>query len=99
VRGSTTSSLKLEMLSEAGIDPFLISLAESSITGNLDGFIRGLNTLIINIPPNLRDAQKESYISKIQHLAPVIQNTSLINLIFISSTSVYGNIQGSVTEE
>jgi nucleoside-diphosphate-sugar epimerase len=99
VRGSTTTPLKLEVLSEAGIDPFLISLAESGTSGDLDAFITGLNTLIINIPPNLRGSQKENYTSKIQHLGHVLQNTTLKNIIFISSTSVYGDIQGSVTED
>lgn len=98
MRGTTTTPQKMEMLLEMGIDPFQISLTENGIFGDLDGFVRDLNTLIINIPPNLRGIQKESYTSKIQHLGHAIQNSSLKNLIFISSTSVYGDVPGTVTE-
>ncbi|HUH47522.1 MAG TPA: hypothetical protein VLZ54_10245, partial [Arenibacter sp.] len=98
VRGSTTTVQKLKALSEAGIEPFLISLAENGTTGDMDTFITGLNTMIINIPPNLRGVQKESYKNKIQHLSHALQNTSLENLIFISSISVYGDVHGRITE-
>lgn len=99
VNGTTTTPQKIEILSEVGIGPFLISLSEDGIVGNLNGFIGESDTLIVNIPPNLRAAKKENFINKIRHLARAIQDTGLKNLIFISSTSVYGDIVGHITEE
>lgn len=98
VKGTTSTPQKMDVLLEAGIDPFLISLGENGITGDLEDFVKDLNTLIINIPPNLRGSKRESYIHKIQHLGRAIRNTSLKNCIFISSTSVYGDISGAATE-
>lgn len=99
VRGSTTTAKKMGTLLEDGIEPFLISLSENGISGDITRFLEGLQTLIINIPPNLRSVKKENYIDKIRNLGSAIQNTSLKNIVFISSTSVYGSLQGYITED
>lgn len=99
VFGTTTSYSKMELLQDANIVPFTIDLTENGIKGNIKSFLAELDLLIINVPPKLRSTPKESYIKKMQHLYDEIKKTRLDRIIFISSTSVYGDIEGRVTED
>ena len=64
VRGTTTSEYKLGMLQKEGITPFLISLSEEKIVGDISGFLADAEVLVINIPPKLRDGNIENYVKK-----------------------------------
>ena len=99
VHGTTTSEYKLGMLRKEGIAPFLISLTEDSIVGGISGFLVDAEVLIINIPPKLRGGNKENYVKKIQLLLESVKAFKTKKVIFVSSTSVYGNIEGEVMEE
>jgi nucleoside-diphosphate-sugar epimerase len=108
IKGSTTSVEKLSILENSGIQPYLIALSEDKTTGNLDGFLENSKILIIDIPPKLRVNSKEDFISKIENLIPFIEKSTVEKVLFISSTSVYGDSSSfdcaqddtlSVTEE
>ena len=99
VKGSTTSDDKLAVLKNAGIIPFKIELSAAEIEGNVVDFLDKSDILIIDIPPKLRNLANESFVAKIQNLIPFIEKSSAINVIFISSTSVYGEENGLVSEE
>ncbi len=106
VNGSTTSSEKLAVLENSGIHPFQITLDSDSISGNIETFLRGSKTLIIDIPPKLRGNSKDplnalgmSFVGKIETLIPFIEKSEIESLIFVSSTSVYGDDNSIVTEE
>lgn len=99
VRGSTTSKKKLELLQAKGIAPYLISISENSIDGNISEFLSDVSVLIINIPPGLRGSSSENFVRKMQLLHSEIKRYDVKRLIFVSSTSVYGNLQGEVTEQ
>ena len=99
VKGTTTSSDKLNTLSNLGITPFLIQLHESEITGDLPAFLTDMDLLIVNIPPRLRKSGAESYIKKMKLLLRYVQKARIPQLLFVSSTSVYGDIQGEITED
>lgn len=105
VKGSTTSESKVHSLASLGITPFLISLDSKSITGTIDDFLFESETLIIDIPPQLRGksnitlSEEKTFVNKIKNLIPHIENSSVQNVLFISSTSVYGEINGTITEE
>lgn len=100
VKGTTTSNEKLAVLNEKGIIPFHISISENKIHGSIAQFLESVAILIINIPPKLRGkGPKESYIAKIELLHRAIQKSNVKNLIFVSSTAVYGNAKGIVTEK
>jgi nucleoside-diphosphate-sugar epimerase len=101
VKGSTTSFDKLSVLENFGIQPYLIALSEDKTTGNFDGFLENSQILIIDVPPKLRGSEKENFVSKIKNVIPFIEKSSIENVIFISSTSVYGDTSTalSVTEE
>lgn len=111
IKGSTTSEDKLSQLKSVGIAPFLINLSphstktEQEIT-SIQDFLNGSKTVIINIPPQLRGknidalaAQEKVFVSKIKNLIPFIEESTIENVLFVSSTSVYGEADGSVNEE
>ena len=99
VNGSTTSKDKLPSFSAAGIQPFLISLSETQITGDINLFLSNADVLIINVPPKLRGENKENYVQKMKLIRIALQSSSVKKVIFVSSTSVYGDIDGEVTEK
>ena len=99
VNGSTTSVEKLSVLENLGIQPYLIALESNNISGNIETFLRGSKTLIIDIPPKLRGNTKEDFVGKIKTVIPFIEKSTVENVLFISSTSVYGDDNSTVTEE
>jgi nucleoside-diphosphate-sugar epimerase len=101
IKGSTTSNEKLLVLKNLGIQRFQIELSETRIQGEVDSFLENSKILIIDIPPKLRGNSKENFVSKIRNLIPLIEKSGVENVIFISSTSVYGDTSTalSVTEE
>lgn len=98
VNGSTTSEEKLAKLQLKGIKPFVLRLSEDKITGQIDTFLADASILIINVPPNLRGKHQESYVKKMQLLHQKTLQSSIKQVIFVSSTSVYGTIEGEVVE-
>lgn len=98
VKGSTTSSNKISILENVGIQPFLISLNENEILGNFEKFIENSEILIIDIPPKLRGNEKENFVTKIQNLIPFLENSDVKKVLFVSSTSVYADDNSVVTE-
>ena len=99
VNGSTTSQKKLSILENLGIQPYLIALSEDKTVGNLNDFLENSKILIIDVPPKLRGSEKENFVSKIKNAIPFIEKSTVENLLFISSTSVYGEDNLVVTEE
>ncbi|MEZ7499260.1 SDR family NAD(P)-dependent oxidoreductase [Flavobacterium sp. Arc3] len=99
VNGSTTSADKISKLENVGIHPFLISLETDGVTGRITDFLKDSSILIIDIPPKLRGTNKENFVSKIEALIPFIEKSTIENVLFISSTSVYGDANDQVTEE
>ncbi|GAA4111092.1 epimerase [Aquimarina addita] len=91
VKGSTTSISKLDSLQKEGISPFLVSLTESATKGSINAFLEESEILIINVPPGLRRNPDSNFVAKIQNLIPHIENSSIKNVLFISSTSVYAD--------
>jgi len=99
VHGSTTNKDKLDALEKEGIKPFLVILGEESVSGSLAEFLVQVDILIINIPPRLRGNYKENYVLKMNLLHNEIGKSSVKKIVFVSSTSVYGTVEGEVTEE
>jgi nucleoside-diphosphate-sugar epimerase len=99
VNGSTTSEAKISKLETAGIHPFLIAIETEGVLGAINDFLKDSSILIIDIPPKLRGANKENFVAKIEALIPFIEKATIENILFISSTSVYGDDNDQVTEE
>lgn len=95
VKGSTTSESKLDLLKNAGISPFQIQLEEHQIIGNIEDFLKETNVLVIDIPPGLRretsTSKEMTFVNKIKNLIPFIEKSDVQKVVFVSSTSVYGD--------
>ncbi len=99
VKGSTTSIEKMQPLENAGITPFLLRLTEAGVEGEIAEFLLGLEVLVIDIPPRLRGKNSEDYVKKMVGLYRAIKDSLLKKIMFVSSTSVYGELEGVVTEQ
>lgn len=108
VKGSTTSVGKLSILKNSGIQAFQIELSETKIQGEVDSFLENSKILIIDVPPKLRGSSTDpstalrmTFVEKIKNVIPFIEKSTVENVLFISSTSVYGDTSTSlsVTEE
>ncbi|MCW2119322.1 SDR family NAD(P)-dependent oxidoreductase [Flavobacterium sp. 7A] len=106
IKGSTTSIDKKATLEKAGIKHYSIALQTEFVSNLIPDFLEGSDILIIAIPPKLRgknkdysDANKNSFIKKIQNLLPFIEKSTVEKLLFISSTAVYGEVNATITED
>ena len=95
VKGSTTSESKLDVLKNAGISPFQIQLEEHQIIGNITDFLKETDVLVIDIPPGLRrefsTSLEMTFVNKVKTLIPFIEKSGIQKVVFVSSTSVYGD--------
>lgn len=98
IKGSTTSLEKMNVLKEAGIAPFQITLLEDVIEGEIVSFLENSSVLIVDIPPKLRgnptdasSAHKKTFVAKIQTLISYIEQSTVKKVLFVSSTSVYAD--------
>ncbi len=98
VKGSTTSRDKLNVLSSKNIDPFLLDL-NPAITGNRINDFFNSEILIIDIPPGGKDDKINYHPKQVESIIKEIEKSSVTKVIFISSTSVYGNENREVTED
>jgi len=88
IKGSTTSESKLSGFREIGIVPFIINLDD--LKENISAFLDS-EILIVALPSKNIDGFK--------NLLSPIEKSPIKKVIFISSTSVYGNSNEMVTEE
>ena len=93
VKGSTTSEDKLALLEDNKIQPFLLSLFEDKIEGNITDFLNESEILIIDIPPGLRKETSISFVDKIKTLVTQIEKSGIKKVLFVSSTSVYRDVE------
>ena len=99
VNGSTTTKSKISILKEHQIIPFLIDLNSGVEEITIVSFLKNIDVLIINIPPRMKTKSVNAYEEKMRQLHLAIKKTAVKKILFVSSTSVYGEIDGEVTEE
>ncbi|MCH2490001.1 MAG: SDR family oxidoreductase [Flavobacteriales bacterium] len=99
VKGTATSEAKVTNLCSQGYDAHVLEISESGVTGDPKAFLGNLDVLVIMIPPGLRKNTGANYVLKMSHLLSEIQQAEIEHLILISSTSVYSDAQGAVTEK
>lgn len=99
VKGSTTSLDKLPELTERGITAYFLRLTDIGIEGDWQQFFSNIEQLIINIPPKLRKNPEESYLNKLALLLNYFEQKKSLKIILVSSTSVYGDHQYTVSEQ
>lgn len=93
VRGSRTSPERFGDLIDAGIEPHRIHL-EPEFVGE-KGFLE-TDTLVLTLPPERRDDIETYYPAQLRH---ALENAKAEHVVFTSSTSVYPNLNRTVTEE
>lgn len=113
INGSTTSENKLSILKDVGINPFLVILSDPEASGKgalesesaseaINDFLAESEILIIDIPPKLRtntDSSRKLFVEKIETLIPFIEKSTIKKVLFVSSTSVYGDQNDLIIEE
>lgn len=98
IKGSVTSLAKAEILQKSGFEVYPIEISEAGVTGPIKVFLKEVDCLIVLIPPGLRRNTGADYVLKMTHFLEQIELSSTKKVILISSTSVYADEQGLVTE-
>lgn len=95
VKGSRTSVEGARQLSAQGIDGYVVSLDEDGITGS-ENFWQA-DILVVNFP--IPRYHPEQYLLQLKALVDTLNHSGIKQVLFISSTSVYADINGVVTED
>lgn len=97
VKGTTTHSNKMIELKDMGIEPYLLVLPEKT---KLAGSLLKSSYIVISIPPGRKNPNvlHDYPFSVSQIIKRVQQLSEATKVIFISSTSVYGNEEDFIDE-
>ena len=99
IKGSTTTEKKIALLNQNGIDSYLIDLPASLNQKDLKSFLSS-DLLFLNIPPNGIDKEsKNAYQEVVRTVLQTAVKQKVSWIIFVSSTSVYDDHAGLVTED
>lgn len=96
VWGSVTSTEKVARLQQRGITAVQLQLNPQPV-GNLAGLLQA-DTLVINVPPKAGKMGDAFHPQQIQHLTEAIRQSPVEHVIYVSSTSVYPELNRVVTE-
>ncbi|TVZ52721.1 nucleoside-diphosphate-sugar epimerase [Dokdonia sp. Hel_I_53] len=98
VKGSVTDAVKAKEITKSGITCYPLVISEDSVSGMVTTFLSDTEVLIIMIPPGLRRNTGANYALKMAVFLNEIENAGIPNVILVSSTSVYADDQGQVSE-
>jgi nucleoside-diphosphate-sugar epimerase len=98
VRGTTTQGEKVPSLKALGIEAYRLVVGEKGIEGPVEAFLKGLHCLVVDIPPGLRADPGSDFTSRASVLQRALSEYGVPHLVFVSSTSVFGQGQGEVSE-
>jgi len=96
VKGSSTTPEKLVNLENEGIIPYLVNFTAEE--ESFDPAFFNCSVLIVAIPPKRSSAAQYSFLAKIERIAKTAAKYGVHDLLFISSTSVYGDQNEKVNE-
>lgn len=96
VKGSTTTPAKVTLLQSKGITPFLLSFPENKPETGLTDFLDA-EILILTIPPSKISTKQNDYEQTLSAIINAIP-AQLKYLLFVSSTSVYQELNREMTE-
>ncbi|MHA7108732.1 SDR family oxidoreductase [Sunxiuqinia elliptica] len=98
VKGSVTNRQKLKKLAAAGIQPFRLVLDADKVQLKEPDFF-DTDLVIVAIPPRRVDFIETIFPAQIKQLVKYLEQYRVPKVLFISSTSVYNELDGRVTEE
>jgi nucleoside-diphosphate-sugar epimerase len=98
LKGSTTRAERLPDLAKAGIEPYQIAFKPQP-EGDLDGFLENTGVLVVSIPPRAGQQGDAFHPAQIAALAETLAvGSGQVAIVYISSTSVYPDSGGEMTE-
>ena len=97
VHGSRQSKKMRILFKSMEFMALLSKSAKTMILGNLSEFLNGVSRLFLTFPPGLRKNPKRDFVAVIHNLLPHIHKSKVKEVVFTSSTGVYGSQQGLVT--
>ena len=97
VHGSRQSKKGADSLQKHGVHGFVVQISENHDSGNLTEFLNGVSRLFLTIPPGLQKNPKRDFVAMIHQLLPHIHSSEVKEVVFTSSTGVYGPQQGLVS--
>jgi nucleoside-diphosphate-sugar epimerase len=98
VKGSATKPEKLDLLAQKGITPYQVMISDTEITSNdISGFLES-EVLVINFPPSRREDVVLYHQAQVSLLLEQVKKSPVRQVLFISSTSVYPDVNGEVYE-
>lgn len=98
VLGSTTQLGKMEEIQAVGIKPVLLKFDPQLSDSTDHEFFQG-NTLIISIPPKRKSVSTDIFLEQMKEVIVEALKGNVSSILFISSTSVYPNVNAIVMEE
>lgn len=98
VKGSTTTLSKLDVMRSRGIEPFFLVIDPGIRVEGLGDFF-DCGVLVVNFPPERRDDIADYHPEQIRSLIGRLADTQVKKVLFVSSTSVYPNLDREVTED
>lgn len=99
IKGSVTSLENASELQKSGFDTYAVEISESGVSGAVQAFLSEADYLVIMIPPGLRRNTGADYVKKMTFFLSEIEKAEVSKVILVSSTSVYDDSQGQVTEK
>ena len=97
VRGSSTQTSKLEKIRQTGAKAFIVRCKEDECAG-LAAFLTSVDCLVIALPPRVRANPARRFDLVVQNIQKEIIAQRVEKVIFISSTAVYGETEGTIVE-
>jgi nucleoside-diphosphate-sugar epimerase len=98
VMGSTTRSENVTALEEAGIKAFVFKV-DPWLFDEIAHPLFHADVLVISLPHGARVGRAEEYVGEIHHVIQAALRGHVSNIILISTTSVYPNLNRVVREE
>ena len=96
IRGSATSIDKKNILDSKKITSYIINVTEDGVIGDMS-FFDSVDILIITIPPKVRSNPNRRFDLVIKHCRNACIKYKIKEVLFISSTSVYGSKSRVIT--
>ncbi|WP_183906812.1 SDR family oxidoreductase [Rufibacter immobilis] len=96
VHGSTTTQEKLPILAAQGIEPFLLTFPEKGPETQLSRFLQA-DVLVFNLPPSRQPSSAMPYEQVVEQVLAEAAGR-VKHVLFVSSTSVYPDLNREITE-
>jgi nucleoside-diphosphate-sugar epimerase len=99
VKTSTRTPEKLDLLRAEGLNPTLLQVDQGQVELSEPAFF-DTDLIILNIPPSRRRPDVEVwYPTQIRAIVESAKQRGVAKILFVGSTSVYGDVNAEVTED